>query len=285
MTPPEYAFIAAEAARERARGAVLALNSLGYDARQYGAGSAEARGAKAVVFCGVAPDVGRFVYDVVTGDDVALARGASAVTAPSVEIAQAAASALGRPVEVVPEPLEGARRPPRAPRAKPRSRALEWLARRAGLSTESWRIRLLWISGKAEVETIVGAYPSLEALGRELPLSLHCVAPPDAIDELRARLPRAEAVEVAFHAVPLGQALEACDFVLAPGSARLEREALHAGRLAIGAGDPCEAIRRALAAPQETLERLEQAQRELDRAYAPAAVARAWVRIFMKGNR
>jgi len=285
MTPPEYAFIAAEPARERARGAVLALNSLGYDARQYGANSAEARGAKAVVFCGIAPDTERFVCDVLSTEDLPLARDAYAVTAPSAELAQAAATALGRAVEVVPEPLEGARRQPRAPRARLRSRPLEWLARRVGLSTETWRTRLLWIGAKSEMEAIVGAYPSLEALGRELPLSLHCLAPPDAAEELRARLPRADTVEVAFHTLPLGQALEACDFVLAPGSARLQREALHAGRLAIGAGDPCEAIRRALAAPQETLERLAQAQQELDRAYAPAAVARAWVRIFMKGNR
>ena len=190
MTPAaEYAFIASEAARGRARAAVRALNALGYDARHYGPESAEARRARAVVFCDLAPDTARFVYDVLDLGGVEHGRAAYAITAPSVELAQAAASRLGRPVEVVPEPLEGPRRAPRAARIRPRSRPLEWLARRAGLATDAWRTALLWTGEEPEVEAIVGAYPALKALGRELPLSLHCIADPEVLAALRAALP------------------------------------------------------------------------------------------------
>ena len=291
MTPAaEYAFVASEAARGRARAAVRALNALGYDARHYGPESAEARRARAVVFCDLAPDTARFVYDVLDLRGIEHARAAYAITAPSVELAQAAASRLGRPVEVVPEPLEGPRRAPRAARIRPRSRPLEWLARRAGLATDAWRTALLWTGEAPEVEAIVGAYPALKALGRERPLSLHCIAAPEVLEALRAALPQdaPDAVHVSFEASApqaMARALEACDFVLLPGTARLQREALHAGRLAIVEADPCEAIRRALAQPRETLESLQRAQQQLDEIHAPAVVARAWVRIFMKGPR
>lgn len=290
MAPAEYAFIASGAARGRARAAVLALNTLGYDARHYGPDATDARRAKAVVFCDLPPDVPRFVYDVLDLQGIEHARGAYAITAPTVEIAQAAALRLGRAVEIVPDPLEGARRAPRAARVRPRSRPLEWLARRAGLATDTWRIGLLWTGEEADVEAIVGAYPALKALGGELPLSLHCVADPEVLDALRGALPQEapEAVRLSFEpgspqAMP--RALEDCDFVLFPRAPRLQREVLQAGRLAVVDADPCEAIRRALAHPRETLESLQRAQQQLDEIHAPAVVARAWVRIFMKGPR
>ena len=292
MAAPEYAFIASEAARARARGAVAALNSLGYDARHYAPESPqalEARRAKAVVFCDLPPDVSSFsfIYDLLRAENIDLARGALAVTAPSEELAQAAAARLGREVEVVPEPLEGERRAPRAARVKPRSRPLEWLAQRAGLATGAWRTRLLWSGEEKDIEAIVGAYPALQRLGRELPLELHCVAAPEALERLLERVqedaPEALTLSVeAASPAAMARALEACDFVLLPPDERRRRAALHAGRLAIGGGDPCEAIRWALAHPRETLEGLQRAQRELDQTHAPAVVARAWVRIFMK---
>lgn len=290
MAAPEYAFIASEAARARARGAVAALNSLGYDARHYAPESPqalEARRAKAVVFCDLSPDVSSFIYDLLRAENIDMARGAFAVTAPSEELAQAAAARLGREVEVVPEPLEGERRAPRAARVKPRSRPLEWLAQRAGLATGAWRTRLLWSGEEKDIEAIVGAYPALQRLGRELPLELHCVAAPEALERLLERVqedaPEALTLSVeAASPAAMARALEACDFVLLPPDERRRRAALHAGRLAIGGGDPCEAIRWALAHPRETLEGLQRAQRELDQTHAPAVVARAWVRIFMK---
>ena len=290
MAAPEYAFIASEAARARARGAVAALNSLGYDARHYAPESPqalEARRAKAVVFCDLSPDVSSFIYDLLRAENIDMARGAFAVTAPSEELAQAAAARLGREVEVVPEPLEGERRAPRAARVKPRSRPLEWLAQRAGLATGAWRTRLLWSGEEKDIEAIVGAYPALQRLGRELPLELHCVAAPEALERLLERVqedaPEALTLSVeAASPAAMARALEACDFVLLPPDERRRRAALHAGRLAIGGADPCEAIRWALAHPRETLEGLQRAQRELDQTHAPAVVARAWVRIFMK---
>jgi len=290
VTAPEYAFVASDAARARARGAVAALNALGYDARHYAADAAEARRAKAVVFCDVRPDTERFVCDLVDDHHLEFAQGAYALTCPTVELAQALAPRLGRVVEVVPEPLEGARREPRAARAKPRSRPLEWLARRAGLATDTWRTRLLWTGAMMDVETIVGAYPALKQLGAELPLTLHCVAAPEVIDAVReqVREDATDAVRLSFDAASsqgLAQALEACDFLLLPREARLQRAALQAGRQAIVGDNPCDAIRRALAHPRETLETLQRAQQHLEETHAPAVVARAWARILMRAPR
>ncbi len=290
MSAPEYAFIASDVARTRVRGAVAALNALGYDARHYGADAAEARRAKAVVFCDVRPDIERFVCDVLDDKNLQFAKGAYAITCPSTELAQEIAPRLGRVVEVVPEPLEGARGEPRAARAKPRSRPLEWLARRAGLDTGTWRTRLLWTGDKPDIETIVGAYPALKRLGAELPLTLHCLAAPEVLEVLRERLHEdaADAVRLSLEAASspaLSQALAACDFVLVPREARLQRIALQAGRQAIAGDNPGEAIRWALAHPRETLENLRRAQEQLAAAHAPAVVARAWIRILMKGPR
>ena len=290
MSVPEYAFIASEAARSRVRGAVAALNALGYDARHYGPEAAQARRAKAVVFCDVRPDTERFVYDVFDDRNLQFAEGAYAITCPSTALARQIAPRLGRVVEVVPEPLEGPRREPRAARAKPRSRPLEWLARRAGLATDTWRTQLLWTGEKSDLETIVGAYPELRRLGAEEPLTLCCVADPEVLEALRGALQkdRSDALRVLLEAASpqaLSRALEACDFVLLPRDARLERTALQAGRHAIVGDNPCEALRWALAHPRETLESLQRAQQQLDAAHAPAVVARAWVRIFMRGPR
>ena len=288
--PAEYAFVASDAAQGRARRAVLALNALGYDARRYGTDAAEARRAGAVVFCDLPAEVPRFVHDVGDPVNVGQARDAYAVTAATPELARAASAALGREVEVVPEPVEGPRRAPRAARVRARSRPLEWLAQRAGLATDTWRTRLLWRGEERDVDAIVGAYPSLKRLGTALPLALHCVAAPEALDALLERVQEdaPDALRLSFEAFSphaWSHALHECDFVLLPGSPRLEREVLHAGRFAIAGADPCEAIRAALARPRDILEGLQRAQQALDETHAPAAVARAWVRILMKGTR
>ena len=59
LSPPEYAFVASDAAWQRARGAVAALTALGYDARLYPPGAPEPQRAKAVVYCDAAPEVAR----------------------------------------------------------------------------------------------------------------------------------------------------------------------------------------------------------------------------------
>jgi hypothetical protein len=276
---PEYAFVASERARGRARRAVAALNALGYDARHYGAESEETRRAKATVFCDLRAERPA-IYDV--HELPADCGAAQVLTAASAELAQRAAAALGHLVEIVPEPLEGVRLEPRAARARPRSRPLEWLARRAGLATDAWRTRLLWTGENTDVEAIVGAYPKLEALGREIALELHCVAAPEVLEALHIR---GDAVKVSFEEETkegFARALEACDFGLVPPDPRRERMVLNAGRLAIPVADPCDAIRRALADPQEVLEGVRAAQERLDAVHAPQVVARAWVRIFTR---
>jgi hypothetical protein len=136
----------------------------------------------------------------------------------------------------------------------------------------------------------VGAYPALKRLGAALPLALHCVAQPEALEALRGKLREdaPDALRLSFEAASpqaMARALEDCDFVLLPRAPRLQREVAHAGRPAIVGEDPCEALRWALAHPRETLEGLQRAQQQLDETCTPAVVARAWVRLFMKGPR
>jgi hypothetical protein len=306
MAPPEYAFIASPAARGRARRAAAALSSLGYDARQYPAeGSPEARGAKAVVLCGLARSpqpVARFVIDLIElpGEPSA---DAYAFTAATADLAQAAAKLLQRPVQYIPDPLEGQRAAPRAVRVRTRSRAVEWLARRAGVATDAWRTALLWSGEEDGLDALVRAYPSLKRLGRQVPLELRCIAQPAVLEALAERLheDEPEAVRLALQAssaAAMAQGLAACHLVLLPAEPAFLADALHAGRLAIArpnprfgalaefawiGEDPGEGIRWALANPRAALERVRRGQSHVEEAHAPATVARAWARILMKG--
>ena len=306
MAPPEYAFIASPAARGRARRAASALSSLGYDARQYPAeGSPETRGAKVLVLCGLArppQPAARLVIDLIEPPSEASAD-AYAFTAASEDVAQAAAKLLQRPVQYIPDPAEGPPAAPRAVRVRTRSRTVEWLARRAGVATEAWRTRLVWSGEEDALDAIVRAYPSLKRVGRHSPLELRCIAQPAVLEALAERLheDEPEAVRLALQGwspAAMAEAFAACDLVLLPADPASLADALHAGRLAIArpnprfgalaqfawiGEDPSEGIRWALAQPREALERLRRGQSHVDEAHAPAAVARAWVRILMKG--
>jgi DNA-binding FadR family transcriptional regulator len=306
MAAPEYAFIASPAARGRARRAAGALNTLGYDARQYPAeGSPDARGAKALVLCGLARSpqpAARFVVDLIELPGEASAD-AFAFTAASEDVAQAAAKLLQRPVQYIPDPLEGPSAAPRAVRVRTRFAAMEWLARRAGVATDAWRTALLWSGELDELDALVRAYPSLKRLGRQVPLELRCITEPAVLEALAERLheDEPEALRLALQAwspAAMAQGLAACHLVLLPREPASVADALHAGRLAIATpnprfgtlaefawigDDPAEGIRWALANPRAALERLRRGQSHVEEAHAPAAVARAWARILMKG--
>jgi hypothetical protein len=208
------------------------------------------------------------------------------------------------------EPLQGARRSTHVPHSRRRSRALDWLAERARLATESWRLRLLWSGEETDVASIVEACPSLVRLGRDIPLALQCVAPQGAAletlaDSLHEEDPDALRLTLqAWSPAVMAHALATCDLVLLPGTggALLSRliASLHAGRLGIAQTSPhygklgdfawlgtdlAEGVRWALSHPAEVAERLTRGQRYLDQVHDPASVARAWMTLFLKGSR
>lgn len=314
---PEYAFVAPPESM-RAVVSMHALRGLGYDARVYGPEVEldEVTGAKAVVvsilqekFLGLPiPGVVLDIVEIPKGQQLEFCRKAAAsgarFSAASEHVASEARRLLGRPVEHVPEPADTAQFEPRAARARKRSRALDWLASRAGLDKDPWRLRLLWSGAGAGIEALAEAVERLERLGRELPMELRCLAPPGpALEALADRLlerdPDALRISMQAWSMPAqASRLGECDFVLLPGTLARLVSALYAGRLALarpgpqlGAAaqyawtgeDPCEGIRWALADPRAALERVRRGQEYANSIHAPSAVARAWVRMFMKG--
>jgi hypothetical protein len=231
------------------------------------------------------------------------------LTAASEHVAQATGALLGRPVHFLPEPFHGLHDAPRAPQLPRRSRAVQWLARRAGLETQAWRLRLFWSGEEAEVHAIVGTYPELVRAGSRVPLALHCLAPQgpalEALSEsLREDDPEALQLRLeAWSPLALAQGLLGCDFVLLPDSGPASRSrligALRAGRFAIVRPSPyhgklaafawvgedlAEGIRWALAHAEDVLARLGAGQRYLQEVHEPATVARAWIQLFMKSG-
>ena len=342
--PPEYAFLGtapfvggSTAASSphlltlaRTLAPTFALNALGYNARAFSlvgdpAISAELARAKALVFADLGAGTAapyRQAIDSVPGlmfydlfevpapgtaslDFCSDAR--AILTAASEHVAQSASALVGRPVQTVAEPFQGLRDAPRAPHLPRRSRAVEWLARRAGLETEAWRLRLLWSGEETEVASLRAAYPELVRLGAELPLALHCIAPQGAALETLAQVLREDdpdAVQLRLEAwspLAMVQALASCHLVLLPDAGAASRSrligALHAGRFAIARSSPyhgklaafawvgedlAEGVRWSATHADEVLGRLTAGQRYLDEVHQPAAVARTWIQLFMK---
>jgi hypothetical protein len=283
VSGPEYAFVTPAplfaaaggpyspslTAHSRTLGPVRALNTLGYDARAYSLAHGkpnleELRQAKAVVFGEGAPPIEGLAGPLLIFDR-----------------------------NQIPDVYEGPELEPRAPRARARSRALEWLAARAGLATERWRIRLLWVGEESDLRFLESSLKALQALGREIPLELRCLSPQaDAVaNRLREADPEALRLAVqAWSPAAARHALFDCDLVILP---RSPLAAIHAGRLAIGpkkdlqdfswtGEEPAEGIRWALANPREVLDRLCRGQHYVNEVHAPAAVGKAWIGLFMK---
>jgi hypothetical protein len=310
----------------------FALNGLGYNARAFslftGADDlGQVRSTKALVFADVGSGTqaayrkmldgyhGRVFYDLfeVPADGTAsrafCAERSTILTAASEHVAQATATLLGRPVHLVPEPFDGLHDAPRAPQVPPRSRAVRWLAQRAGLETTGWRLRLFWSGEESDLGSIVAAYPQLVRAGGHVPLALHCIAPQGpALERMSDTLCEddPEAVQLRLEAwspLTVAQGLLASDFVLLPDAGPASRSrlisALRAGRFAIARPSPyhgklaafawvgddlAEGIRWALAHAEDVLARLGAGQRYVQEMHEPAAVARAWIELFMKSG-
>jgi len=342
---PEYAFVTAApfikegaprtspsaVARSRTLAPVSALIELGYDARAYSLRAehdlaASLRDSKAIVLgdfeewcyaellAGVAAE--KVLLDFVAAPEPGTARFESYVSAfPRVAgltaASQYVAAKLGplarRPVEVVADPFTGYPGEPRAVRPRRRSRALEWLAARASVGADAWRMRLLWIGEAAGVASIIELAQHLQRLGREIPLALRCLcATGSGLDALAEGLHEEDPDSLrlsieAWSPMASAHALATCDLVLLPGQTPAHASrlvaALCAGRFAVCHSSPdyealgefawvgndlAEGIRWALSHPEEVLARLGRAQDYVGRVHAPAAVARGWIEIFRK---
>ena len=324
-------------ARSRTLAPVSALIELGYDARAYSlraehdlaaslrnskaivlgdslAGEDEGKWCYAELLAGVAAE--KVLLDFVAAPEPGTARfdsyasafpRAAGLTAATQYLAAKLGPLARRPVEVVADPFTGYPGEPRAARPRRRSRALEWLAARAGVAADAWRMRLLWIGEADGVASIIELAPQLQHLGREIPLALRCLcAAGSGLDALAEGLheddPDSLRLSIeAWSPMASAHALASCDLVLIPGPSRAHASnliaAVHAGRFAISHPDPgyekladfawvgsdlVEGIRWALTHPGEVLERLGRAQDYVARVHAPAAVARDWIRIFLK---
>jgi hypothetical protein len=341
MTPAaEYAFVTSAKfvgdsasasspsvlAASRILAPTYALNQLGYIARAFSLSDetvigAEPRAAKAVVFAdlGARPATayesllrdfwGRAFHDLteVPGPGTSSERFCRekkiVLTAASDHVAQATSALIGRPVRTVPEPFQGARDVPRAPQTRRRSVVAQWLARRAGVDTESWRLRLFWSGDGDEIAALLAAWPELLALGRRLPIALHCIAPVGgAIERIARQGEELPTVLEAWSPAAMAQGLASCDLVLLPDPGPASRSrligALHAGRFCVARPSPhhggladyawvgedfAEGIRWSLSQPAEVLARLSGGQRHLDEVHAPATVARRWIELFSRG--
>jgi len=322
-------------ARSRTLAPVSALIELGYDARAYSLRAehdlaASLRDSKAIVLGDslAGEDEGKWCYaelladiaaekvllDFVAAPEPGTARfdsyasafpRATGLTAASRYVAARLRPLAKRPVEVVADPYAGYPGEPRAARPRRRSRALAWLAARAGVAADAWRMRLLWIGEADGVAALIELAPQLERLGREIPLALRCLCAAgrglDALAEgLHEEDPDSLRLSIeAWSPMASAHALAACDLVLLPGASRAHRSALlaalHAGRFALSHPDPGyedlaefawigddlgEGLRWALTHPNDVLDRLHRAKDPVERLHAPASVARHWVRIF-----
>ncbi len=336
MTPAaEYAFIttarfvgdsaAASSpsvlAAARTLAPTFALGELGYIVPAFSlfggpAIEAHLRAAKAVVFAdlGAAPGApyralladfrGRVFYDLAevpapgTSSEHLCRENKVLLTAASDHVAQETSTLIGRPIPTVPEPFQGRRDVPWAPQARRRSRLAQWLARRAGIDTESWRLRLFWAADENEIASLNDARRALLGLAESVPITLHCMAPAGGAMADEELHPTFEA----WSPSGMAQALASCDLVLLPDAGPASRSrmirALHAGRFCIACRSPhhadlaayawvgedlAEGIRWSLSHPAEVHARLAAGQRYLDEVHAPPAVARRWIDLFSRG--
>jgi len=229
---------------------------------------------------------------------------ADAVTVASEALADVCRRHTPLPVYVVPDPVEGERRPPRF--APPRAPLLS----RLGVTrAPAPALRLLWFGGQYRNFTHLGAvFPALSELTTAQPLELVVVMGRDEriLRELaaaRARGLPARFVEWSLETI--AAELERCDLVLLPAdlgdemraaaSPNRVARALWAGRMVIASplpsyvafreaallsADPADAIRWALSHPGTVVERIGLGQRIVAERHDRESIGRCWHQVF-----
>lgn len=231
-----------------------------------------------------------------------------AVTTVSPLLAETLRKLTSRPVHISPEPSEGERGAPQAFVARKPPRPLAWLAQRIGVSSDLWRVRLLWFGYPANLPPLLELIPALEALAHRHPLLLTCVTRPVAeIEALttEARTRKSSALRVQFIAwnpLAMPHLIEAHDVVLIPSAYRDPVKqakspnrlvaGLHGGRFVVAhplpayapyaefawiGEDLCQGVEWAIRHPREVVERIARGQAYLDEKHSSEAVARFWL--------
>lgn len=238
-----------------------------------------------------------------------------AVTTVSERLAQTLRKLTSRPVHIAPEPTEGERGAPQAFVARKPPAPLAWLARRAGLSNDLWRVRLLWFGYLANLPPLLELLPQLEALARRYPLMLTLVTSP--VDEINALLTPARTLDSAkmrLQFIPwspliMDGVIAASDMVLIPSAYRDPVKqakspnrlvaGLHGGRFVVAhplpayapyaafswiGEDLCQGLEWAIRHPREVVERIARGQAYLDQKHSAEAVARFWLDVLDPKN-
>lgn len=233
-----------------------------------------------------------------------------AVTVVSEALAQKVRALTSRPVRIAPEPFEGTRGAPHAVAGRSRSRALGWLARCAGMSSDALRTRLLWFGYPMNLPPLLAMLPQLDEFSRRCALLLTCVTTPVAqLSELLTpeRTSENASLRVEFlqwSAQAMDAAIASCDLILIPSDYRnpVVRAkspnrlvaGLHGGRFVIAhpipayepyrpfawiGEDLCEGLRWAITHPTEVMARIAAGQRYIDQRHSPEAIARFWLEL------
>jgi hypothetical protein len=234
-----------------------------------------------------------------------------AVTVASETLAETVRKLTARPVLVAPEPVEGLRGVPQAIAARRLPAPLAWLARRVGLSTDHWRVRLLWFGYLQNLPPLLELVPALEHYASRYPLILTCVTRPVAeIEALMTPERTSEHSRFRVHFVPwspvvMDAVVEHCDVVLIPSEYRNPVKqakspnrlvtGLHGGRFVVAhplkayapysgfswiGEDLIEGLDWAIRHPREVVERIARGQAFIDARHSPDAVARFWLDVF-----
>ena len=174
---------------------------------------------------------------------------------------------------------------------------------RAGLSSDSWRVRLLWFGYPQNLPPLLALLPGLETLAREYPLLLTCVTShpvPTSGEESALRVQY-----IPWSPQIMESAIAASDVVLIPSdyqnpvkqakSPNRLVAGLHGGRFVVAhplpaygpyaefawiGEDLCEGLRWAISHPREVVERIARGQAFTDARHSPDVVARFWLELF-----
>jgi glycosyltransferase involved in cell wall biosynthesis len=237
------------------------------------------------------------------------------VTAVSPRLAETVRIFTSRPVLVSPEPSEGERGVPQASVARKPPAPFAWLARRIGLSSDLWRVRLLWFGYPANLPPLLELIPALEALARRRPLMLTCVTSPVAeisalMNEARTRDSSALRVQfIPWSPLAMPGLIRSSDMVLIPSDYRDPVKqakspnrlvaGLHGGRFVVAhplpayapyaafawiGEDLCQGVEWAIRHPAEVVERISRGQAYIDQHHSAEAVARFWLDVLDSGD-
>jgi hypothetical protein len=239
----------------------------------------------------------------------------AAATTVSERLADMLRKYTSRPVHVAPEPVEGNRGAPHAIAARRLAAPLAWLGRKVGLTTDLWRVRLLWYGHPANLAPFLELVPALETFARSYPLLVSVITTPVA--EIAALLTEKHThpeARLRMHFVPwtpfaLDEAMGIADLVIIPSEHRNRLKqakspnrlvaGLHGGRFVVAhplpayqpygefawlGEDLCEGLAWAIRHPREVAERIQRGQAYIDERHSPEAVARFWLDVFHPKN-